>query len=142
MRPLILVIDDDAIVRQSLTLLLESRGYEVQCAPEGRQGLRAFHKRRPDLVITDIIMPEMEGIQTIMELRILSRDCPIIAISGGGRFGKADFLVVAKELGATVTLSKPFETADLLHAVASCLRGSLAGPKPPQVRHDHRIGPS
>jgi CheY-like chemotaxis protein len=125
MRPFILVIDDDAIVRQSLSLILKSRGYEVQCAPEGRQGLRAFHKRRPDLVITDIIMPEMEGIQTIMELRILSRDCPIIAISGGGRFGKADFLVVAKELGATITLSKPFETADLLHAVTRCLAANF-----------------
>src|ERR1700686_3266414 len=105
----ILVIDDDALVRQALTQVLNSRGYEVQCAPEGRQGLRAFQQRRPDLVISDIIMPEMEGIETIMELRILSRDCPIIAMSGGGRFGKADFLSVAKHLGATVTLSKPFE---------------------------------
>jgi CheY-like chemotaxis protein len=137
MKPYILVIDDDALVRQTLMLVLESRGYEVQCAPEGRQGLRAYQKRRPDLVISDIIMPEMEGIQTIMELRILSPDCPIIAISGGGRFGKVDFLTVAKELGATATLSKPFETEDLLRTVASCLSGNLAGPvhspEPPKI---------
>jgi CheY-like chemotaxis protein len=133
----ILVIDDDALVRQTLAQVLESTGYEVQCAPEGRQGLRAFHKRRPDLVISDIIMPEMEGIETIMELRILSRDCPIIAISGGGRFGKADFLSVAKQLGATATLRKPFETDDLLRTVTSCLAGNLTRPgpssRPPEI---------
>jgi CheY-like chemotaxis protein len=137
MKPYILVIDDDALVRQALMLVLESRGYEVQCAPEGRQGLRAYQKRRPDLVISDIIMPEMEGIETILELRILSPDCPIIAISGGGRFGKVDFLAVAKELGATATLSKPFEQADLLQTVAGCLAGNFARPplssRPPEI---------
>src|SRR5437870_1549098 len=104
MKSYILVIDDDAMVRQTLTQVLEKSGYKVQCAPEGRQGLRAFRMRRPDLVICDIIMPGMEGIETIMELRILSRDCPIIAISGGGHcrgFEKADFLLIAKWLGAT-----------------------------------------
>jgi two-component system chemotaxis response regulator CheY len=133
----ILVIDDDAFVRQALTQILESGGYEVQCAPEGRQGLRAFKKRRPDLVISDIIMPTMEGLETVMELRILSRDCPIIAISGGGCFGRADFLVVAKQLGATATLSKPFEQADLLQTVAGCLAGNFARPplssRPPEI---------
>jgi CheY-like chemotaxis protein len=124
----ILVIDDDALVRQALTQVLNSRGYEVQCAPEGRQGLRAFQQRRPDLVISDIIMPEMEGIEMIMELRILSRDCPIIAMSGGGRFGKADLLAVAKHLGATATLTKPFETKDLLETVLGCLAGTFGGP--------------
>src|ERR1700731_1758396 len=133
MKPYILVIDDDALVRQALMLVLESRGYEVQCAPEGRQGLRAYQKRRPDLVISDIIMPEMEGIQTIMELRILSRDCPIIAISGGGRLGRINFLEAAKQLGATASLSKPFQAEDLLQTVASCLAGDLAGPAPSPV---------
>jgi CheY-like chemotaxis protein len=133
----ILVIDDDALVRQALAQVLEYKGYEVQCAPEGRQGLRAFHERRPDLVISDIIMPEMEGIQTIMELRMLSGECPIIAISGAGRFGKANFLDVAKHLGATATLTKPFETEELLRTVASCLAGKLARPalssEPPEL---------
>src|SRR5450432_3918998 len=128
MKSYILLIDDEALVRQTLTQVLENEGYEVHCAPEGREGLRAFHKRQPDLVISDIIMPEMEGIETIMELRILSRDCPIIAISGGGRLGKADFLAVAKKLGATATLNKPFETEDLLRTVANCLAGNFAGP--------------
>jgi CheY-like chemotaxis protein len=128
MKPYILVIDDEAMVRHTLTQVLEHGGYEVQCAQEGRQGLQAFRKRRPDLVISDIIMPAMEGIETIMELRILSRDCPIIAMSGGGRFRKVEFLAIAKHLGATATLSKPFEIEDLLHTVASCLAGIFAGP--------------
>jgi CheY-like chemotaxis protein len=138
MKSYILVIDDEALVRQALTEVLEHRGYEVQCAPDGRQGLRAFHMRRPDLVISDIIMPEMEGIETIMELRILSRDCPIIAISGGGRSGEAVFLDVAKRLGATASLRKPFETEDLLRTVARCLAGKFAGSGtfagPPKIR--------
>ena len=137
MKSYILVIDDEALVRQALTQVLEHRGYEVQCAPDGRQGLRAFHMRRPDLVISDIIMPEMEGIETIMELRILSRDCPIIAMSGGGRLGKADFLTAAMELGATASLRKPFETAELLRTIAGCLAGNSAGPtrstRPPEL---------
>jgi len=131
MKTYILVIDDDPMVRQVLARVLKGPGYGVQCAGEGRQGLEAFRKRRPDLVISDIVMPEMEGIQTIMELRILSRDCPIIAISGGGRFGKADFLDVAKQLGATATLSKPFEPDELLRTVASCLAGKVAHPAAP-----------
>jgi two-component system, chemotaxis family, chemotaxis protein CheY len=130
MKSYILVIDDDAMVRQALARILKGQGYEVECAVEGHQGLEAFRRRRPDLVISDIVMPEMEGIQTIMELRILSRDCPIIAISGGGRFGKVDFLDVAKQLGANATLAKPFETEELLQTVALCLAGKAASPKP------------
>ncbi|MDB5409574.1 MAG: regulator [Rhodospirillales bacterium] len=137
MKAYILVIDDDALVRQALTQILESNGYEVQCAPDGRKGLQSFRGRRPDLVISDIIMPMMEGIETIMALRILSRACPIIAISGDGRFGGIDFLAVAKELGATATLGKPFEAGDLLQAVANCLAGNFAGPalssRPPEI---------
>jgi two-component system, chemotaxis family, chemotaxis protein CheY len=129
MKSYILLIDDEALVRQTLTQVLENEGYEVHCAPEGREGLRAFHKRQPDLVISDILMPTMEGIETIMELRILSQDCPIIAISGGGRFGEIDFLAVAKELGASATLNKPVETEDFLQTVASCLAGKFAGPE-------------
>jgi CheY-like chemotaxis protein len=127
----ILLIDDDALVRQSLTIVLEYAGYEVHCAADGRQGLAAFRERRPDLVISDIVMPEKEGIETIMELRILSHSCPIIAISGGGRFGRSDFLTVAKALGANATLSKPFEAEDLLRMVASYLAGNCAGPELP-----------
>jgi CheY-like chemotaxis protein len=128
----ILVIDDDALVREALTLILERKGYEVACAADGKQGLKAFRSRRPDLVISDIVMPEMEGIEAIMELRILSHSCPIIAISGGGRFGKADFLSVAKQLGATATLNKPFETTELLQMVAKCLAAPATRPAPPQ----------
>jgi CheY-like chemotaxis protein len=127
-RPYILVIDDSVLIRQMLTQVLENSRYEVQCAPDGRQGLQAFRKRQPDLVITDIIMPEMAGIETIVELRKLSRDCPIIAISGSSRFGQVDFLETARQLGATATLTKPLEEEELLRTVASCLASRLPGP--------------
>src|SRR5258708_6851455 len=128
---LILIIDDDAAVRYTLAQILEKSGYEIQCAEEGRQGLQAFHTRRPDLVITDIIMPEMEGIETIIALRTLSTDCPIIAMSARARFGNANFLDMAQRLGANAVLSKPFEMGDLLRTVAGCLAGNFAKPAQP-----------
>jgi CheY-like chemotaxis protein len=120
----ILVIDDDAAVQKTLTAVLEGSGYEVQCADDGRHGVRAFRTRRPDLVICDIIIPDIEGIQTIMELRSLAPDCPIIAISGGARFGNCDFLRIARQLGVSGAVSKPFEINDLLQTVAAHLPAS------------------
>jgi CheY-like chemotaxis protein len=125
-KPSILVIDDETLVRQAMTLVLRNAGYEIRCAEDGRRGLEAFRERRPDLVVCDIIMPEMEGLETIMRLRVLARDCPVIAISGGGHFCKHDFLHAAKELGAKAALRKPFESAQLLRTVADCLAGRFA----------------
>jgi CheY-like chemotaxis protein len=144
MNPHILVIDDEPVVREALTLVLRSAGYEVQCAVDGRKGLQAFRQRRPDIVISDIMMPEMEGLETIMQLRILTQDCPIIAISGGGWFGKRDFLHAAIELGATAALTKPFKSAELLQIVADCLAGRLAdrrdlGDRRERTTPDHRF---
>ena len=113
----VLVIDDDVAVRQTIALLLEDVGIEVVQAADGKEGLRAFQRSRPDLIVTDIIMPEKEGIQTIIDIRKSDRHLPIIAISGGGRVGNTDFLEIASRLGATTTLPKPFDPEVLVSLV-------------------------
>jgi len=80
----ILLIDDDAPVRRTLRKMLERQGYEVEEAPDGKAGLTLYQENPADLIITDLIMPEMEGIETIMELRRRFPDVKIIAMSGGG----------------------------------------------------------
>lgn len=113
----IIVIEDEELVRYTLKLTLESVGHEVWEACNGREGVALVESTPCDLVITDIIMPEMEGIETISTLRSKSGQLPIIAVSGGGRIGNMDFLKAAKELGATTILPKPFEPDELLELV-------------------------
>jgi DNA-binding response OmpR family regulator len=129
----VLVIDDDAGVRQTLTAILEDNGYEVMSAEDGRRGVAVFRSERPDLVITDIIMPEQEGIQTIIEMRKNAPDAKIIAISGGGRTANIDYLKIARALGATDALAKPFDPDVLLSAVAECLARRASGSEPWQA---------
>lgn len=120
--PKILVIDDDRMVRETLRLILEPAGYQLLFATDGRQGTSAFAEHRPDLVITDILMPEKEGVETIGDLRRASPTLPIIAISGGGRMGGISFLSVAERFGADKVFAKPFEPEDIVAAVATLLR--------------------
>ncbi len=117
----ILVIDDDVIVRETIAQILEERGHQVLSAEDGKRGVAAFRTGRPDLVITDIIMPEQEGIQTITQIRGLAPDAKIIAISGGGRIGNTDFLKIARHLGANDVIAKPFDPDDLVSRVDRCL---------------------
>ena len=119
----VLVIDDDAIVRASIVHILEDGGYEVLIAEDGVRGMAMFRSEQPDLVITDILMPEQEGIQTITEIRSAKPDAKIIAISGSGRFGKLDFLKIAQALGAMDAIPKPFDPDELLTVVKNCLAG-------------------
>jgi DNA-binding response OmpR family regulator len=118
---LILVIDDDQAVRLTTQMILESEGYEVICAVDGEQGLRVFERASPHLVITDIIMPNKEGIETIMQIRSRDSKTPILAISGGGRIGNADFLRMAQQLGANEILAKPFKPQELTATVRRLL---------------------
>jgi DNA-binding response OmpR family regulator len=113
----ILVIDDDHAVRLTIQTFLERAGHEVVCASDGDQGLRAFVSVSPQLVITDIIMPNKEGIETIMQIRAHDATTPIIAMSGGGRVGNGDFLKMATRLGADQVLAKPFDRHELTAAV-------------------------
>lgn len=117
----ILVIEDDPIVRQTIARILERKDYKVVVAVNGLLGLRLFQSEQPDLVITDIVVPDKEGIETIADIRRDRATTPIIAISGGGRRGNVDFLAIAKKFGANEILAKPFAADDLLGSVARCL---------------------
>ena len=117
----ILVIDDEADVRTTIGLALEKIGHTVEEAADGNQGLKRFAEERFDLVITDILMPEKEGIETIRELRAAHPDLRIIAISGGGRLNSTNFLEMVRKLGADEVLKKPFTLAQLRHVVETCL---------------------
>jgi len=110
----ILVLDDDPMMRSSLRTVLEGKGYTVDTLPDGRRAPAIVAETRPDAVITDIIMPESEGIETIVAIRAMAPDLPIIAISGGGQILEAEFLDMALQLGASAALRKPFELAALL----------------------------
>ena len=113
----ILVIDDEAAVRYAITRILEKNGYEVTNAADGMRGMSQFHAWHPDLVITDLIMPEQEGMQTIKQLRQADPAVKILAISGGGRIVNVDFLQVARRIGADDILAKPFDSRELLAMV-------------------------
>jgi DNA-binding response OmpR family regulator len=117
----ILVIDDEPMIRHLATRILDRAGYRAISAANGIQGLACFRRERPALVITDLIMPEREGIETIRHIRREGADTPIIAISGGTLTGTADFLAMARELGATAILRKPFEPIELVLLVERCL---------------------
>ena len=113
----IIVIEDEELVRYTLKVTLESVGHQVFEACNGREGLAVIDREPCDMIITDIIMPEMEGIETIAAIRNRFPDLPIIAVSGGGRIGNMDFLKAAQELGATTILPKPFEPDELINVV-------------------------
>ncbi len=117
----ILIIDDEDELRSMLRRMLEQAGHQVTEAVNGAEGIKLYEQDRPDLIITDIIMPEKEGVETIIALRRADPDLPIIAISGGGRLETTDFLTMARKLGARRTLSKPFRRDQLLEAVGACL---------------------
>ncbi len=113
----ILIIDDDVQILDMLRQTLELKGYEVVDAANGKKGIRLYRENPADLIITDIIMPEQEGIEIIMELKQDFPDVKIIAISGGGRIGPEGYLSIAKQLGARYTFSKPVKRKELLSAV-------------------------
>ena len=112
----IIIIDDDAQILDMLRQMLEREGYEVMDALNGKDGIRLYREEQADLIITDILMPEKEGIETIMELKRDFPDVKIIAISGGGRIDPEECLYLAKELGALRTFTKPVEREKLLGA--------------------------
>jgi CheY-like chemotaxis protein len=122
----ILVIDDDPLVRATLSAILEGAGYDVTLAVNGQNGLDEFSRRVPDMVITDIVMPEIEGIETIRVIRASAPTLPIVAISGGGRSVPLDYLRMAQRLGATDVLQKPFEADELVGIVSRYLPPSTA----------------
>lgn len=122
MKKRILVVEDDASVREMVKKMLERVGYDVIEAQNGSEAIERFQKAPTDLIITDIIMPDKEGIETIMELRRDFPDVKIIAISGGGRVGPDWYLTAARKLGAAKTFCKPFDRQEMLDAVHELVR--------------------
>ncbi len=118
----LLLIDDDDEFRTLLRLTLVHHGHQVFEARNGQEGLAQYALTAPDLVITDIVMPEMEGLDLVMELRKRQPTVKIIAISGGGRIGPDDYLHCASLLGAAEVLTKPFPAMMLLAAIERLLQ--------------------
>ena len=113
----VLIIEDDDFVQNMLKQTFERAGYEVATASNGLVGLQLYHCKPFDVVITDLIMPEMEGIETITSLRKSNPKVQVIAISGGGRNNPQDYLELAQKLGAKKTFTKPVDRHKLLAAV-------------------------
>jgi len=121
--PSILVVDDEEQVRQLIRETFEQAGYQVAEAGDGRAALEQYRRNPADLVITDILMPDQDGLECISTLRRESPHVKIIAITGGSdMIGVLGFLDVAKMLGAHQTLQKPFEMKTLLDAAAAALQ--------------------
>lgn len=117
----IMIVEDDKSVRELLREILKRVGHEVVDAGNGKEAMDLYKNSPADLVITNILMPEKEGLETIQELRREDPDVKIIAISGGGQIGPADYLEVARRFGAMRTFSKPFDRKELLKAVDELL---------------------
>jgi YesN/AraC family two-component response regulator len=117
----ILVIDDEPSILLMIKKMIEKAGHEVYIASNGREGLELFEKNSPDLIITDIIMPQKEGLEIILELRKKHPALKIIAISGGGRFGPEGYLPSAKLFGANMIFQKPLVQKEFMEAISNLL---------------------
>ena len=127
----ILVVDDDPAVRDSIAVVLETAGFLVEQAEQGVVALRLLRAHEPDLIITDILMPQKEGIETIREIRSILPNTPVIAISGGTD-GGADYLKMALSFGASAVMAKPFDPTAMLKLVHRLVFGSAASAAAPQ----------
>ncbi len=127
----ILLVDDDPAVRDSIAIVLEGAGFQVDQADQGATGMRLLRANEPDLIVTDILMPQKEGIETIREIRTLLPETPIIAISGSVET-RADYLKMAQSFGASAVLAKPFDPVVLLDLVNQLLAAREAPSANPQ----------
>lgn len=117
----VLVVEDDELARTTIRQMLQKAGYEVITAANGNQALAAFAIRPADLVVVDMIMPEKDGVETIIDLRRRHPGVRVLAMSGGGRTRNLDFLNYAGQVGARGILPKPFTRDELLTAVNAAL---------------------
>ena len=128
---LILIIDDEPQIRSMLKLMLERDGYDVAEAPDGIEGIRVYRQKPADLVITDLIMPNKDGIGMIIDLKKEFPNVKIIAMSGGGLNKPEGYLKGAKKLGAACTLTKPIDRDEMLRTIKDVLQS-------PSSQIDHR----
>jgi DNA-binding NtrC family response regulator len=127
----ILVIDDEQYIRTALKEVLEREGFQVSAASDGKKGLELLEKEGADLVITDVIMPGIDGVATLERIKAAHPDLPVIVISGGGTIAPkeyepgaistAAYLASAAKAGASCTLTKPFNRKELVNAVTNLL---------------------
>jgi len=134
----ILIIDDEPQIRSMLKLMLERDGYEVVEAPDGIEGIRVYRQNPTDLIITDLIMPNKDGIGMIIDLKKEFPEVKIIAMSGGGLNKPDGYLMGAKKLGAACTLTKPIDREEMLRAVKDILKDTpLPGEQPQPEKKDN-----
>jgi YesN/AraC family two-component response regulator len=124
----ILIIDDEPQIRSMIRLILERSGYSVIEASDGIEGIRLFREKPADLIITDLIMPNKDGIGMIIELKKEFPEVKIVAMSGGGLNRPEGYLRGAQKLGAACTLSKPINRQELLRAVKDTLKSESEAP--------------
>lgn len=115
----ILIVDDEDLIRKSCKLLLGKKDHQIAFASDGAQALNALVGFEPHILITDVFMPEMGGLQLITEVRTLAPNTRIIAISGGGQYGDEYGLAMARNLGADISLEKPLSRKALIEAIDS-----------------------
>jgi len=119
--PGVLIVEDEKELREMLSVSLTRRKYTVLEAENGKDAIAHFKPSITDLVVTDLIMPEEDGLKVIMKLRELKPSIKIIAISGGGKAGPGSYLSLAKALGADAIYSKPFSINDLVSKIEELL---------------------
>jgi DNA-binding response OmpR family regulator len=127
-RKAVLIIDDDPELLRQLVAAFPIDRYTVHSASDGANGLRLFRADPPDVVITDLIMPIQEGIETIVAIRSARTDVKIVAMSGGGQRFDASILKAAEHLGADRVIAKPFRHSSLLALVDELVAPSAAVP--------------
>jgi CheY-like chemotaxis protein len=125
----VLVIDDNDNFRDVVSLMLRRMGHEPIEADGGIAGLQMVHRETPDIIITDILMPDMEGIEAIFRIKEFKADAKVIAMSGGGSTRGLDLLKLAHTAGAASTLSKPFNQTDLAAAISIAEETSIIWPE-------------
>ena len=119
--PSILIIDDENSIRTMLEEIFKDEGFSVTLASDGEEGIKSFKKNPADVVVTDIIMPNKEGLETIIELKKNNPDLKILAMSGGGRMEAESYFQFARKFGADATIEKPFRQNELVQKVAELL---------------------
>jgi CheY-like chemotaxis protein len=123
-----LLVDDEPVLRSGLASFLTACGYEVRIAGNGLEALAALRSAPADVVVTDLNMPDMDGIEILTALTEAASSVPVIAMSGGGLFDKSLLLDSAGALGAAMTLEKPFAPSELRDAIARVLESGASGP--------------
>jgi CheY-like chemotaxis protein len=126
MKKKVLVIEDQKEIRRVIRRVLTAEDFEVLEAADGQEGLDLARENPPDLIVTDIFMPEMDGLEFIRTARKLNAQVRILAISGGGAMGNMQMLAIARSLGAGGVLAKPFGRDELIEAVRQALAAPIA----------------